>query len=94
MSVNNRVVGPIVLACAVIGLHECARGLRWVNLVVGVWLLFAPWVLHYEALPAFNNMCTGLLVIGSAVVRGRSCLCMGDGWRGVFARHSQTPTAT
>ena len=38
-SVNNRVLGPVVLACGLIGLHEVARGLRWVNLVIGGWLL-------------------------------------------------------
>lgn len=81
VSTNNRILGPVVLACAIIGLHEALRGLRRVNLVIGVWLLIAPWALRYGAtLPIVNNMLTGLLLIGASLVRGRTCLSCGGGW--------------
>ena len=94
VSLNNHILGPVVLACALIGLHEAARGLRWVNLVIGVWLLIAPWVLGYHVMPTVNGMITGVLIIGAALVRGRSCLCMGDGWKGLFSRRRQAPASS
>ena len=86
VSTNNRVVGPIVLACAVVGLHESLRGLRWVNLAVGVWLLLAPWVLGYGmALPVANNMITGVLLICASLIRGRTYLTFGGGWSALWS---------
>ncbi len=86
VSTNNRVLGPIVLACAVVGLHEALRGVRWVNLAIGVWLLLAPWVLGYgAALPIVNNMITGALLIGASLVRGRTFQTFGGGWSALWS---------
>jgi hypothetical protein len=84
--VNNRVLGPIVIALALTALHEALRGLRWVNLVIGCWLLLAPWVLGYNELPTVNGMITGVLLIGASLVRGRSCMTFDGGWSALWSR--------
>ena len=39
---NDRIVGPIAAALAVIAVWEATRPLRWVNVVLGLWLVIAP----------------------------------------------------
>jgi hypothetical protein len=81
-SINNEIMGPIVLACALIGLHEVARPLRWVN---WIWLLIAPWILYNGITPTVNGTITGVLLICAAVVPGRSWMQFDGGWRSLWA---------
>lgn len=90
VNTSNRVVGPIVLACAIIGLHESLRGLRWINLAIGIWLLLAPWVLGYGTLPTVNNMITGALLIFASPTRGRVYQTFGGGWASLWP-HTAAP---
>ena len=83
-SVNNRVLGPVVLACALIGLHEVARGLRWVNLVIGGWLLVAPWLLADTWTATLNQSCTGILLIVASLLPGRTWMEFGGGWSALW----------
>ncbi len=92
-SVNNEVVGPIVLACALIGLHEVTRPLRWINALIGVWLLIAPWVLYYEVTPTVNGMITGALLLCAALVPGRRWMQTGGGWRSLWSASAQPQAA-
>jgi hypothetical protein len=94
VSTNNHICGPVVLACALVGLHEVARGLRWVNLLIGVWLLIAPWVLDYHTLPTVNGMITGVLIIAAAGVRGHAWMKTGGGWAEVFSPGQQVPASS
>jgi hypothetical protein len=93
-SLNNHILGPVVIACSIIALHEVARGLRWVNLVIGVWLLIAPWVLGYTQLPAVNGMITGALLGGAALVPGRSWQQHDGGWAALFSRREQASASS
>ncbi len=84
-SINNEIVGPVVLACALIGLHEVARPVRWVNFVLGIWLLIAPWVLGYQMTPLVNGTCTGALLLCAALVPGRRWMHFDGGWRSLWS---------
>ena len=44
---NDRIIGPIVASLATIAMWEVSRPLRWVNVVLGAWLLVAPWLLGH-----------------------------------------------
>jgi hypothetical protein len=69
---NDRLVGALVATFAVIGFGEAARSARLVNIVLGGWLLLAPWVVT-GATPAarWNDLAVGGAVIILSVRRGR-----------------------
>ena len=39
------------------------KGVSWVNLVIGIWLLFAPLALHVSGRAAANSVLMGIIVI-------------------------------
>ncbi len=90
VSINNHIVGPIVLSCAIIALHEALRSLRWVNAVIGAWLLIAPWVLGYGTLATVNSSISGFLLLIAATARGRTFMTFDGGWRALWPRASLT----
>ena len=47
---NNHIVGPLVVSMGIIALAETTRAVRWVNVVLGCWLVLAPVLLRYEPL--------------------------------------------
>lgn len=81
---NDRIIGPMAAACAVIALHEVARSLGRVNLVFGVWLLFAPLVFGYEITALLNSTLVGLLLICCSLVRGPGQQRLGGGWSSLW----------
>ncbi len=69
---NNVVVGAVVLILAAVRasnpLH--ARGLSWINFLLGIWLIISPFVLVNGARPvalATNNVILGIVVLVLAV---------------------------
>ena len=70
---NAQAVGPIVVGASLIAVWQVMRPLRWVEAVVGSWLLVAPWILvkWYEALPTANSLAVGLALAGLAFLGGR-----------------------
>lgn len=44
---NLYIVGPIVASIACIAIWEVMRPMRWVNLLLGVWLAISPLFLNY-----------------------------------------------
>lgn len=81
---NDRIVGPVVAACAIIALHEVGRPLRRVNQLLGLWLLLAPWVLGYGFVPLLNSTVVGLLLMSCSLVRGASRQQLGGGWSSLW----------
>jgi hypothetical protein len=39
------------------------KGASWVNLVLGIWLVFAPWALQFAGAAAANSVIFGFLVL-------------------------------
>src|SRR5262249_31227825 len=72
---NTVVVGVIVVVCAASRAISPTFnvGFSWVNLVLGVWLVIAPFLMGYTGTPAalWNNLVGGaviaILAIGSAM---------------------------
>jgi nucleoside-diphosphate-sugar epimerase len=68
---NDHVVGALVITIAVCAMAEVARPVRFLNLLLGVWLLAAPWLLTgATAGAAANDTLTGLLLIALSLSRG------------------------
>jgi hypothetical protein len=82
---NDRIVGPIAAALAVIAVWEATRPLRWVNVVLGLWLVIAPWPLGYPADATLNSTAVGVLLTGLALVPGRYKERLGGGWSAIWA---------
>jgi hypothetical protein len=82
---NDQIVGPLVATFAFIAVWEVTRGLRWLNLVLGVWLVVAPVLLRYpEATSIVNSLVVGVVVIGLSLARGTTAERFGGGWRSLW----------
>lgn len=68
---NSYVLGALVAAFAIAALWQPeSPSEEWVNLVLGLWLVIAPFVLGFyatEAVAAWNHFIVGILVVGDAV---------------------------
>jgi len=72
---NSWVVAVIVFALSVASLAQFRRWEEWINVLLGVWLIISPWVLHFSAdTKATSNavivgIIVGLLALSSAISR-------------------------
>ena len=46
MANSDHLVGSLVITTAVIAMAEVARPLRFINILFGLWLMIAPWILE------------------------------------------------
>lgn len=77
---NDRIVGPIIVALSVIAISGVTRTLRLAVIPLGIWLLIAPIVLGYDTTPLVNSIVTGLVVIPLSLVHGAVNNRFGGGW--------------
>lgn len=68
---NDHLVGALVITVAAIATAEVTRAARLLNVLFGVWLVAAPWLLSGAA-PAdrWSDMAAGILLIGLSLPRG------------------------
>lgn len=72
MANSDHVVGALVITVSIIATAEVARALRYVNVVFGAWLVFAPWILDgASTAAAFASVILGIALIGLSLPRGR-----------------------
>jgi hypothetical protein len=83
---NDVILGVIIGVLALIrfmGAYEAAV-LSEINVLLGVWVLISPWVLHYhQPVPFWNNIIVGIVVIALA---GWSALATTARYRGGYER--------
>jgi hypothetical protein len=69
---NDHLVGALVVTFAAIGFSEAGRAGRLVNLLVGAWLLAAPFLLSGGTIASlWNDLAVGAAVIALSLRRGR-----------------------
>jgi hypothetical protein len=84
---NSLIFGPVIASTATIAIWETTRGLRWVNLPLGLWLIAAPIVLLYDEPSAIaHSVIVGLLLIPLARMPVRLEKRYGDGWASLLRR--------
>jgi hypothetical protein len=68
-ALNSYILGVGVIAFAAIALTIPQMWEEWVNLVLGVWLLIAPFVLGFQGdfVPMANHLILGVLIAGDAL---------------------------
>lgn len=85
---NNHIVGPVIATFAFTATWEATRNLRWANVLLGGWLLWAPWVLGYEStLAILNDTVVGALVVALSLIKGTVHQRFGGGWRSLWQKH-------
>lgn len=68
---SDHLVGALIITIAVCAMAEVARPLRFLNLLFGLWLTMAPWLLDGSMAGAdLNDVVAGILVIGLSLPRG------------------------
>jgi hypothetical protein len=68
---NDHIVGALVITFSIMALAEVARPLRFINVVLGLWLVLAPWLLiDYPGVSSFASVVAGGLLILLALPRG------------------------
>lgn len=80
LSINDHLVGPLIVASATVAVWAVLRPLRRVNLVLGLWLLVAPWALSAGWPAVLNTPAVGAIVAGLSLVRGRVTTPFAGGW--------------
>lgn len=84
--INERIVGPLIAASAIIAATEATRPVRWAGIPLGAWLLLAPWVLAYpDTLTRIGSMVAGVVVILLTLVRGHVHGRFGGGWSSLWS---------
>ncbi len=85
VAANDGILGLVVAVTALISIWEITRPLRWVNLVVGCWLLVAPLVLGCDqADPIANDFAVGCLLMLLASRKGKIIHRYGGGWAALW----------
>ena len=67
---NSYILGAAVAVFAVWALADPQKWEEWVNIVLAVWLILAPFVLSFyqtEAVAAWNQVILGVLIGGDAI---------------------------
>lgn len=72
MANSDHLVGALVVTFSIAAWAEVARSVRFVNALLGAWLVAAPWLLEGSgsALAMANGVAAGLLLIALAFPRG------------------------
>jgi SPW repeat-containing protein len=62
-SVNGFATGTVLIAVSIAALTAFAAWQEWLNLIVGLWLIVSPWVLHFQNIQAVRIEVTiGIIV--------------------------------
>ena len=66
---NIWIVAVIVGGLSIAALSQLAEWEDWINLVLGAWLFFSPWIFGYAhaAAAAWNSWIVGVLIAGIAI---------------------------
>jgi hypothetical protein len=82
---NDRIVGPLAAAFAVVAASEVMRPLRRANWVCGFGLLIAPGAMGYGGAATINSLIVGVLLLAFASVRGTVAGRYGGGWSSLWS---------
>jgi hypothetical protein len=81
---HHRFVGPLVAAFAFLALSAILRGLRWLNLPAGAWLVVAPFLVGFDLLATLVSVLTGVAIVGLAPVGRPTPERFGGGWTSLW----------
>ena len=74
------VVGPIIASFAIVAIWEVCRSVGRANVILGAWLMLAPWLLSYEAQATANSLSTGIVIAIFGYLAKAPADRYGGGW--------------
>lgn len=77
---SDRIAGPALAAIAFLAAFAITRGLRWCNLVAGVWLVAAPWLLNFPVDASVSSLVCGVGALVLAPIGSPEPERFGGGW--------------
>ncbi len=82
---NDHILGPLVVAIAVLAAWESTRSMRKGNVALGCWLLASPWLLPGTTwVSTLNDSACGLLLVGLGASSGWIQGKFGGGWSSLW----------
>ena len=82
---SDRIAGPVAATVAIVALSEVVRPVRRLNLLVGLWLVLAPWLLgSYRPGAIVNSTLAGGLLELLSLIRSEVSGSYGGGWRALL----------
>lgn len=81
--VSHLITGAIAASVSLIAIADVARELRWINLLLGAWLVLSVPLIEHDRLALAVGVSVGVPLTLLAVVRGRINQQLGGGWRAV-----------
>ena len=89
---NEQIVGPLVVALAVIAVWEATLSVRWGNVVLGLWLLVTAWVQCNDDTTGLTLQCfaVGAPLALLATIRGPISQQVG-GWSAMWTSDDGAP---
>ncbi|HET7599952.1 MAG TPA: hypothetical protein VFK09_06645 [Gemmatimonadales bacterium] len=82
--VNDLVVGPIAAAAAAIAISGVTRGIRWVNVLLGAWLVLSAGIFSRTPPARWSTAAIGLAMLALGLVKGTVRQRYGGGWRALI----------
>jgi hypothetical protein len=86
---RQQVVGPVLASLACIAASEVTRPLRFANVVLGLWLLAAPWILAAPTPALIIASAVGALAIVLSTLGGAVEHRYGGGWSALWREPKQ-----
>lgn len=83
---SDRIAGPLLAAIGFLAGFAITRGLRWLNLITGGWLVLGPWLLDFPAAAVVNSLLVGLAVLLLAPWGKPDQSRYGGGWASLWKR--------
>jgi len=72
MADSHTITGSLIITFAIISMSDIARKLRFINILFGVWLVAAPWILGAgQEVTMWNSVISGLILIPLAFHKGK-----------------------
>jgi SPW repeat-containing protein len=72
---NNWIVGAaiFIVGCARVSRPAYSTALSWVNVVLGIWVFFSPWIYAYTGDQGrfINSLCVGVIVFVLSIIAAR-----------------------
>ncbi len=87
---NHQICGAWIATFGMVAMSESVRGVRWVNVGLGLWLVMAPLIWSYPSEQILANTIAGLTVMALACVRGTISERFGEGWRALWSSPERT----
>lgn len=81
---SDRIVGPVLAATAFLAIFRITRGLRWTNVVTGLWLVAGPWFLDVPTDARVSSVVVGVLALLLAWTGSPDQSRYGGGWRALW----------